>query len=68
MKKDTEVKIFMQQRTKGKTQLQAAARAGMSERTARKYEKATSLNSPVNIELERTLLNRIGPGWFNNWK
>jgi len=40
MKKDTEVKLFMQYRRKGLTQVQAAAKAGMSERTARKYERA----------------------------
>lgn len=37
MKKDTEVKLLMQERRKGTTQRLAAARAGMSERTARKY-------------------------------
>ena len=40
MKKDTEVKLYMQERRKGTTQRLAAARAGMSERTARKYEHA----------------------------
>ncbi len=38
MKKDTEVKLYMQERRKGTTQRIAAARAGISERTARKYE------------------------------
>lgn len=45
MKKDTEVKLFMQERRKGTPQQLAAARAGMSERTARKYEKAGQLPS-----------------------
>jgi hypothetical protein len=40
MKKDTEVKLYMQERRKGTPQRLAAARAGMSERTARKYEHA----------------------------
>jgi hypothetical protein len=35
MKKDTEVKLLMQERRKGTSQRLAAARAGMSERTAR---------------------------------
>ena len=37
MKKDTEVKLYMQARHTGRSQRLAAARAGMSERTARKY-------------------------------
>jgi hypothetical protein len=37
MKKDTEVKLLMQERRKGTPQRLAAARAGMSERTARTY-------------------------------
>src|SRR5438876_5376108 len=43
MKNDYEVKLYMSERRKGKTQQQAAARAGMSERTARKYEQAGAL-------------------------
>jgi hypothetical protein len=43
MKKDTEVKLYMQERRKGTTQRLAAARAGMSERTGRKYERAGQL-------------------------
>jgi len=38
VKNDQEVKFYMQERRKGTTQRLAAARAGMSERTARKYE------------------------------
>lgn len=45
MKKDTEVKLYMQERRKGTTQRVAAARAGMSERTAHKYERAGQLPS-----------------------
>jgi hypothetical protein len=47
MKKDTEVKLYMQERRKGLPQRLAAARAGMSERTARKYEKAGQLPSEL---------------------
>jgi hypothetical protein len=47
MKKDTEVKLFMQERKKGMDQRVAAARAGMSERTARKYEHAGKLPSQL---------------------
>ena len=38
MKKDTEVKLYMQERRKGTPQRVAAARAGISERTGRTYE------------------------------
>jgi transposase len=47
MKKDTEVKLYMQERRKGIPQRKAAARAGMSERTARKYEQAGQLPSAL---------------------
>src|SRR5215470_6143392 len=47
MKKDTEVKLYMQARHKGLSQRLAAARAGMSERTARKYERAGKLPSQM---------------------
>lgn len=45
MKKDTEVKLYMQERRKGTTQRVAAARAGISERTGRTYEHAGKLPS-----------------------
>jgi hypothetical protein len=45
MKNDFEVKLYMSLRHKGLPQKQAAARAGMSERTARKYEQAGALPS-----------------------
>ena len=45
MKKDTEVKFYMQVRRTGLSQRRAAAKAGMSERTARKYERAGKLPS-----------------------
>lgn len=47
MKKDTEVKLLMQERHKGTAQRLAAARAGMSERTARQYEHAGQLPSQM---------------------
>src|SRR5258707_4217137 len=47
MKNDCEVKLYMSERRKGMTQKQAAARAGMSERTARKYEQAGAFPSAL---------------------
>ena len=47
MKTDAEVLLMMHERAKGKTQDQAAARAGMSVRTARTYERAGKLPSHV---------------------
>src|ERR1700740_402478 len=45
MKKDTEVKLYMQERRKGTTQRVAAAGAGISERTGRSYERQGKLPS-----------------------
>jgi hypothetical protein len=47
MKNDYEVKLYMAERRKGLSQKVAAARAGMSERTARKYEQAGKLPSEL---------------------
>lgn len=47
MKNDREVRLYMQERRKGVPQRLAAARAGMSERTARKYEKSKELPSQL---------------------
>ena len=47
MKKDGEIKLLLDERAKGKTQEQAAARAGMSVRTARKYERAGQAAQPA---------------------
>src|SRR5579884_1487388 len=47
MKNDYEVKLYMSERRKGLSQQVAAARAGMSERTARKYEQAGKLPSEL---------------------
>jgi hypothetical protein len=47
MKNNYEVKLYMAERRKGLSQKVAAARAGMSERTARKYEQAGMLPSQL---------------------
>jgi hypothetical protein len=47
LKHDREVRLYMQERRKGTRQRIAAARAGISERTARKYEKARQLPSQL---------------------
>jgi NAD(P)-dependent dehydrogenase (short-subunit alcohol dehydrogenase family) len=59
MKKDTEVKLLMQERRKGTAQRLAAARAGMSERTARKYEQAGQL--PSQFKRPHTWATRTNP-------
>ena len=59
MKKDTEVKLLMQERRKGTSQRLAAARAGMSERTARKYEQAGQL--PTHLKRPHTWATRNNP-------
>lgn len=59
MKKDTEVKLYMQARKTGKTQKLAAAQAGMSERTGRKYEQVGKL--PSQLKQPRTWLTRQNP-------
>lgn len=47
MKTDGEVRIMLRERAKSKTQEQAAARAGMSVRTARTYERLGKLPSQL---------------------
>lgn len=59
MKKDTEVKVYMQERLKGRSQRLAAARAGMSERTARRYERAGKL--PSQLKRQHTWRTRQNP-------
>lgn len=64
MKKDAEVQLLLRERQKGRTQIQAAARAGMSERTARKYERAGALPS----QLKRPRTHRTRPDPFaDDW-
>ena len=59
MKKDGEVILYMRERHKGTTQEVAAARASMSERTARRYEKAGKL--PSQLKRPRTWRTRENP-------
>src|SRR5215470_15388977 len=47
VKNDYEVKLYLEERRKGMSQRQAAARANMSERTARRYEQAGKLPSQL---------------------
>ena len=59
MKKDAEVRVMKRERTKGKTQEQAAARAGMSARTARRYEHLGRL--PSELKQPRRYRTRPNP-------
>jgi hypothetical protein len=59
MKKDAEVILYMKERQKGTTKRVAAARAGMSERTARNYERAGKL--PSQLKRPRTWRTRVNP-------
>jgi len=59
MKKESEVKRYMQARKTGKSQQLAAAVAGMSERTGRKYERMGTL--PSQLKQPRTWLTRKNP-------
>jgi transcriptional regulator with XRE-family HTH domain len=64
MKTDSEVLLMKRERLKGKTQEQAAARSGMSVRTARKYERAGSL--PSQLKQPRTHRTRPNP-FADDW-
>jgi hypothetical protein len=64
MKKDAEVQLLLRERQKGRTQVQAAAHAGMSERTARKYEQAGAL--PSQLKGPRTHRTRPDP-FLDDW-
>lgn len=59
MKKDAEVLLSLRERNKGTTQPVAAARSGMHERTARKYERAGTL--PSQMKHPRTWRTRKNP-------
>lgn len=67
MKKDDEVRLLLQGRAKGLSQEAAAARSGMSVRTARNYENRGVLPSQlVKPRRHRTgsiHLPRTGRGW-----
>ncbi len=59
MKRDLEVLRMMRERAKGRTQEQAAARAGMSVRTARTYERLGQL--PSQLKQPRRYRTRPDP-------
>jgi hypothetical protein len=59
MKQDAEVLLMLRERAKGRTQKQAAARAGMSVRTARSYERRAKL--PSQLKQPRTHRSRPNP-------
>lgn len=64
MKRDGEIKLLMEERRKGVTQKLAAARTGMSERTARKYEQAGKLPSQLKqARQHRTRENPFAADW-----
>jgi hypothetical protein len=64
MKKDAEVVLMRRERAKGKTQEQAAARAGMSPRTARQYERLGKL--PSELRQPRRYRTRPNP-FADDW-
>ncbi|HET6318216.1 MAG TPA: IS21 family transposase, partial [Chloroflexota bacterium] len=59
MKRDSEVLLMRRERAKGRTQEQAAARAGMSVRTIRRYERRGNL--PSQLKQPRTYRTRASP-------
>ena len=59
VKRDLEVLRMMRERAKGRTQEQAAARAGMSVRTARTYERLGQL--PSQLKQPRSYRTRPDP-------
>ncbi len=64
MKKDAEVRLLFKERRKGTSQTLAAARTGMSERTARKYEHAGVLPSAhTHPRTHRTRPNPFAADW-----
>ncbi len=64
MKSDAEVRLYMKERSKGRTQAQAAARAGMSLGTARKYERAARV--PSQLKQPRTYRTHPNP-FADDW-
>jgi transcriptional regulator with XRE-family HTH domain len=59
MKRDSEVLLMRRERAKGRTQEQAAARAGLSARTIRRYERHGKL--PSQLKRPRTYRTRASP-------
>jgi hypothetical protein len=65
MKNNHEVLCMRRERSNGKTQEQAAAHAGMSVRTARKYERLGQFPSQVSqIRTHRTRQNPFAADWI----
>src|SRR5947209_19547927 len=64
MKRDAKVLLMWHERAKGRTQEQAAARAGMSVRTARGYERRGKL--PSQLKQPRTYRSRPNP-FADDW-
>ncbi|MDP9372473.1 MAG: IS21 family transposase [Chloroflexota bacterium] len=64
MKTDAEVRRYMKERSKGRTQAQAAAKAGMSLGTARKYERAARV--PSQLKQPRTYRTHPNP-FADDW-
>ena len=64
MKSDAEVRLFMKERSKGRTQEQAAAKAGMSVRAARRYEQLGRF--PSQLKQPRTHRSRPNP-FADDW-
>ena len=64
VKKDTEIRLYLQERKKGMTQRVAAARAGIGERTARTYERAGALPSQLKrLHDWKTRNDPFGEDW-----
>ncbi len=64
MKSDAEVGRYMKERSKGRTQEQAAAKAGMSVRAARRYEQLRQF--PSQVKQPRTHQTRPNP-FADDW-
>jgi transcriptional regulator with XRE-family HTH domain len=64
LQKDAEVLVLRRERGKGKTQEQSAARAGMSIRTARRYEQTGTL--PSERQQPRSYRTRPNP-FIDDW-
>ncbi|MDP9225631.1 MAG: IS21 family transposase [Actinomycetota bacterium] len=64
MKRDAEVLVMLRERAKGRTQEQAATRAGMSVRTVREYERHAKL--PSQLKQPRTYRSRPNP-FADDW-
>jgi len=64
MKRDSEVLLMRRERAKGRSQEQAAARAGMSVRTLRRYERRGQL--PSQVQQPRAYRTRPNP-FADDW-